>query len=279
MEKGIERDLNVLVINPLDRHGKLAQSLQETFGQDFSFSGIEYTSTLHRAIKSLEESQFHLVFISNKFSESETKSFFSDAEKLGERGWCSFVQVHERFSEDIDLEYPLSLGFHGVVSELGTHQDKESIKEAIQKWLEQETEVMTKVDVEAAMNILLRKIDDAASNLKRGVQTKIDAIPSEFIELKANSDDLILDAYFRKLRDRTELAEPENADFVVIPDSVLSKSLPKLERNKYTGVSTRVWRKLLKKHGVESESASTSQPQANEADIDVAEESSLSSDE
>lgn len=256
----MDRELNVLVVSPNDKHGKLANSLRETYGKDFPFSTVDFTPSLHLAVKSIEETEFHLCLISSNFGTAELTGFFADIKRIDEKDGCAYLQVHPEIFDITDLEAPKEVGFQSIISEVGTHSDKENLNAALEQWYAGEDTHEVKMDVASAINVLLRKIDDAASNLKRGIQTKIDAVPTEFITLKTVEDEGILSSYFKILRRKTQAAEPENADCLDIPEGIMQKSLPKLEKNKYTGVSTRVWRRLLKKHGVEESEATQDPP-------------------
>jgi hypothetical protein len=155
--------------------------------------------------------------------------------------------------EDFDPMTYKNIGFHGVISMLGTHADREELRESLKDWRYEEEINKRSVDVDSALNLVLSQVDRIARDLKRGVKNKFDSLPFDFINTQTDFDDELQNRYFSKLEKKTSISEPENAKGIQIPDVILKKNLPKLLGNKYSGTSQRVWKMLLKKHGVKDD--------------------------
>ena len=249
-----QRTTKALVVSPNDKQGKLAQVVQDVYHDTCWFELVEFTSSLRKAINSIVEEEFEICFISHAFPLDDVRAFFVDYGNIEKRSGCGFVQVHPEIKPETDIVGPQTLGFHAVVSEKGTHDDKEQLTEALQEFLFEAEIVKRKYNVDSALNVVLRKIDTAARDLKRGIKKKIDSLPAEFIEIQTEFDQEVLEGYFEKLETKTEDAEPENAQKLNVPEAILKKDLPKLDKNRYMGASNRVWKKLLRKHGATDDS-------------------------
>ena len=99
------------------------------------------------------------------------------------------------------------------------------------------------------MGFLLDQIDEISRERRRGRQTKLNLIFGEMMKMHASFDESLLDRYFDMLSEQSEEAPPTEAIEVEIPDDILAKNLPGLERNVYRGQSARVWKRLLRRWG------------------------------
>lgn len=244
-----QENRNILIVSPGDASGKLAGSFAEVYGPEIHFADFEYTTSLHKAVQSFQEETFVLCAVSTQFPEDDIRMFFQDLQSIDGGKGVSFVALVDPMPEDLNREEPKSLGFDGVVTLAGSHEDREQITEALKRKEEEIILIQRKLDVNTALNVVLRKLDVAARDLKRGITPKLDRMPADFLELQTEYDDAILDEYFQKLESKTQECEPENASELSVPEEVLKKDLPNLVNNKYTGVSARVWKRLLRKHG------------------------------
>lgn len=258
-------EFDVLVVNNKDRSGRLAKAIKEAYGPHYNFGEVEYTTNLHKAIQSFRDSDFHLCFVDSEFEEDDVKAFVKDYNELEKDIPCAFIQVHQIVKGELDRMMPKMLGFNAVVSTQGNAADREDIDEALEYWSEEAEIAKRKIDVTSALDLILKEVDKAARDVKRGMFTKFNTIPSEFAALQTEFHEDIADKYFRELNDKTEDAEPENAVKVAIPDEILKRALPGLEKDKYTGVSKRVWQRLLKKHGITAEQAEQMVSKASQA--------------
>ncbi|MCB0354059.1 MAG: hypothetical protein KDD64_11055 [Bdellovibrionales bacterium] len=241
--------LYTLIVSPQDASGALAQQLIDAYGDEYDFGEVEFTTSLLKAIQSLQEGSFDICCVAASYSDEEIREFFLDFNKLQLEKACAFVQVHSTLEPDFDRDMPKQFGLHGIISLQGTHVDREELSQALVDWKHEKEIVEKKIDVEGALNVVLRDIDRAARDLKRGKKQKMNQIPSEFISIQTDFDEEVLKSYFNKLSVKTEQSEPEEADLIKVPEEVLKKNLPFLEEDKYGGVSQRVWKKLLRKMG------------------------------
>ncbi|MCB0333234.1 MAG: hypothetical protein KDD55_07020 [Bdellovibrionales bacterium] len=258
-------EFDILVVNNQDRSGRLAKAINEAYSPHYTFGELQYTTNLHKAIQLFREEDFHLCFIDSQFEEDDIKAFVKDYNELGKDIPCAFIQVHQIVKGELDRMMPKMLGFHAVISTQGSAADREDIDEALEFWSEEAEIAKRKIDVTSALDLILKEVDKAARDVKRGMFTKFNTIPSEFAALQTEFHNDIADKYFRELNDKTEEAEPENAIRVEIPEDILKRALPGLEKDKYTGVSRRVWQRLLKKHGITQEQAEQMVSKASQA--------------
>lgn len=258
METNMEEGIRILLVAPNSASEELGEAIQENYGAHFPIEEIDAVPSLMKALTALNDEPFQLCLVSERIPADGHSSFINDLSQLADDNRCpclllSSIGLDNGDSpEDKEKQPPTKPnGFHSVLSLSAEPSDRRAFEDALSRWYELLEQKRTKRDVEGAMQIILRNIDNAASNIKRGVNMKLNSLPSEFIEVRSSLDEAIYEDYLSKLEARTETAEPENEDFIEIPDTILQKDLPKLEKNTYTGASTRVWRKLLKKHGKE----------------------------
>ncbi len=249
-KKPTQRELVTFVVHAGDKHGEYAKRFYDVYGDEYTFNDVEYTSTLHKAIQSLDEKPYDLCVVSDSFKDEEVETFFADFGKINQTGSCIFVYVPDLIPDDFDSEKYLRMGFHGVISLQGNYIDRSILKEALKDWHYEEEINKRCYDVDTALNLVLGELDRLARDRKRGKEKQFSSIPSEFIHLQTEFDDKILNRYYTKLMRKSSEAEPENAKTVQIPEVVLKRELPNLSENTYTGASQRVWKRLLKMHGV-----------------------------
>jgi hypothetical protein len=258
MEFIMEEGIRVLLVAPVSVSDQIGETVEQHYGAYFPIEEIEAVPSLMKALNALNEEPFQLCLVSDRIPADGYSSFVNDLTQLADANKCPcllFTGTGSEESEtsgDQEKEPPLKpSGFHSVISLSAHPSDINLFRDALSRWYELLEQKKTKQDVEGAMKLILRNIDNAASNIKRGVNMKLNSLPSEFIEVRSSLDEVIYEDYLSKLEARTKTAEPENENVIEIPETILQKDLPKLEKNTYTGASTRVWRKLLKKHGKE----------------------------
>lgn len=246
------RELVTFVIHANDKHGKFASEFHDVYGDEYTFNEVEFTNSLHKAIQSLDEKPYDLCVISDSFPDEELATFFSDYVKVNQTGGCIFVYALDLIPDDFDSDKYLKMGFHGVISLQGNFIDRSILKDALKEWHYEEEINRRSYDVDSALNLVLSELDRLARDKKRGIDKQFNQIPSEFINLQTEFDEQILHRYYAKLMRKANNAEPENAKGVKIPEVVLRKELPNLTENVYSGASQRVWKKLLRLHGVKN---------------------------
>ncbi|RMG40883.1 MAG: hypothetical protein D6719_09765 [Candidatus Dadabacteria bacterium] len=273
----MKRDELITLI--VDQQAHLAEELTEALKPEVELDEIDFTTSVHRAIQSHIQVDYNVCFISDKFPMEDLETFFRDFKKLEKKNDppCVFVQVKEKLDEKFDPEPFKKLGFSAFITRKGTHADKEALMEALKDFFH-EHEIKTRTfNAARALNIWLSEIDRVARDKRRGKEAKLNTIAAEGISRETQYDEEVLNNYFRELEKKLENATPEESSHINVPDEVLKKDLPHLEKDKYSGASSRVWSKLLQKHGVKDlkahqESASEeSEPTASEAAAQEAE--------
>ncbi|MDC0358279.1 hypothetical protein OAO01_05625 [Oligoflexia bacterium] len=242
---------NKLIVLFIGRDIEAASDLTKVYGSDFCFEECDFTNKLHKAIQSVRDIAYNLCFISDQYSMAETRSFFADYEKLDKDQVCVFVQVRDQLEKDFDRTSLSAAGFTTIISRIGTHADKETLRETLKTLLFQDAIREKKITVEVALDIVLRDLDKVARERKRGRDCKLDKLAVDFIALQTEFNEEVLQKYFNQLAEKTGEAEPQNQHEVKIPTQVLQRQLPNLKSNTYTGASSRVWAKLLKRYGLE----------------------------
>ena len=229
-----------------------ANSLANTLGPEIEFSDFEFTNSILKAVRSHAEVQYEICFISEDFPVEELGPFFEDMKAMNRDLGCVFVQVRENIEPGFDRSSLQDIGIDYVISRDGTQRDKEGIGEQVSIKLGNDEIKRRVMDVSSAMDVLLRELDIAAANKKRGRQdsSQLYSLSIDFITMQTNFDEEVLSRYYQTLSKKAEEAEPSIADKLHVPDSILEKELPELSKTGYKGASHRVWKKLMRQHGV-----------------------------
>ena len=234
----------------IDQSTDSAQELLRALQPEVQFAASDFTESLRKAVLSHTEEEFQICFVSASFGEAETESFFKDMLQLKRTATCLFVQVRDSVPEDLDRESLKKVGFSLIVSRKGAHQDKEALQKLLENRFYLQEVKKRKVSVDDMMAMLLKEIDRAATDHRRGVHRKMAAIPMDGIDLDTKFDPEVLEGYFDALEKRTGEALPRLVERLDIPEEVLQRALPGLTKNGYTGASHRVWELLANKYGV-----------------------------
>jgi len=228
-----------------------AQALRKSLAPEFAFTSVDFTNSILKALQSLCETDYHVCFISEKFPKVELEGFFRDAASLNKRTACVFVQVRESVEGAFDRTSLRQLGFTTVISRAGTRSDKQVLKDALQEFLHAREVEKRVTTIDRSLKLVLEEIDRVSRERKRGQNKIYGGIVAEFIEGQTHFDEQVLQEYYEKLASQADQRPPAEASKINVPEAVLARKLPKLEQGKYTGVSHRVWNKLLRHHGVE----------------------------
>jgi len=251
------QDVAALVI---DGTADGAKGLVHALEPELKFTFVDFTSSLRKALMSHSEESFQVCFLSEKFPAADTEAFFKDLKSVKNAAQCVFVQVREEIPEGFDPASINALGFRAVISRRGTHADKVNLTKVLEDSFYTREVKRRKKDVDLGLNKLLREIDRAASDIRRGVPRKLAAIRMEGIEIDTAFDPQVLESYFETLSKQTAESPPRTVEKLCIPETVLRKSLPHLTADGYTGASHRVWKILAARYGVkigEGHAAST----------------------
>ena len=238
----------------IEKRENLAQDLSSVLGPEIIFDGFDFTSSPLKAVKSHDEEEYQICFISEAFPTEDLGPFFDDIRAMNRDLGCIYVQVRETIEPGTDRTQLKELGVDFIVSRAGTQRDKEGIADCISEKLGNDEIKRRVLDVSSAMDVLLRQLDIAAENKKRGRadHMQLDKLAMDFIEMQTQFDQEVLQRYFQTLTKKAESAEPSIASALDVPKEILEKDLPKLSKHGYKGASHRVWQKLMQLHGVDS---------------------------
>jgi len=246
-----------LVVGP---NSDEAQDFLRALQPDVQFAASDFTATLRKAVITHSEDNFEICFVCETFAEEDVTGFFNDMRQMGKDKTCLFVKLCNSLPEEFDRASLAPLGFGTVISAKGTAADKEALQSALQNRFHVKEVRQRKVNVDDMMESLLKEIDRAASDHRRGVHRKMIAIPMDGIEIDTEFDMAVLDSYFESLHKKTEGAAPRTIERLEVPDEVLRRALPGLTKEGYKGASQRVWELLSAKYGVPVSGAKPNKP-------------------
>lgn len=243
------REVSALVV---DSNTEGVDEFVRSLGPEVKFASVDVTASLRKAVLSHSEEEFQICFVSDRFPEQDTFSFFKDVRSIQHAAACIFVQVREEIPEDLGADALKAGGFSTAVSRRGTFKDKENLLKALEDCFYAREVKKRKLDVETGMSKLLAEIDRAAIDIRRGVPRKLAAIRMDGIELDVQFDPEVLESYFETLEKQTEAAAPRVIEKLKIPEKVLQRALPGLSAEGYKGASHRVWKMLASRYGVKA---------------------------
>lgn len=246
-------DLKALII---DKQVDDAKNFIANLAPEFEFKTVEVVRSPHQGIQAFLSEHFEICFIADLFSEEEIEGFIKDFKSVPNFDSCVLVQLRLSISANEKRDSYKQKGFPYIISRQGSDIDKNGLKKTIDKLLKA-IEIKKRVlNIDDAMKVALRKIDEVAEAAKRSSKAKLSlqTFPMEFMELQTEFDKKVLEEYYEVLDKQTESAKPNNITYLYIPEEVLGKrNFPGLSQSGYTGVSSRVWKKMKKKFGVSHE--------------------------
>jgi hypothetical protein len=244
---GLPNNMTALVVG---KDAEAAAELLKALAVEVKFPASEIVPSVLKGVQSLSEDSFSVCFVEDSFPMGELEMFFKDLKGMGKLDSCVFVQVRTTLAPDAHRGSLQHMGFATIISSKGTDADREALVKALKSCFHEREVKVRKVDVSAIMDKLLRKIDQAADDVRRGRDVKnLDVIPAELVELHTEFDPEVLAGYYASLEEATEKAKPIEIEHLEVPEPILGKNLPGLSKKTYVGASHRVWDKLAKKHG------------------------------
>ena len=243
-------DINALIVSSAAEQAvDFADVLEKVF-QSFS---AEVATTLHEALDFQSLGKFNACFIADTFSEKEIQSFMQDMRKIGRDKSCVFIQMRNTVPDSFDRKSLHHLGYATVVTPAANTKDKQEMQIALKDALHAGDLRRRAKDIGTATKLVLREIDLTAADRKRGVDRHLPTKSNSFFKSQANFDGVLMDKYYEALEEGTAQATPAKNCSLEVPETVLQKQLPRLEKDRYKGTSRRVWRMLMGKHGKKEE--------------------------
>ena len=233
----------------IDTEDTRVSTLEAALKPEFMFSGIDITSKPHKAIELMREQDFDVIYIHDEFERLDLEAFFNDLTQL--KGWekplC--VQYRDKLSASTNRKELKILGFGTIISCGVDEEDKKALEQAIVDHFHlREVEKKT-VEVNDTIDLMLKEIDEAAQDIKRGAKPCLNKIPTALVEMNTGFHTDVFEKYFEALTETSESAEAPSEETLKIPEEILRKNLPHLSEDTYKGVSRRVWKKMLEIHG------------------------------
>ena len=245
-------DLNIRLLI-LDLNQEHAAGIAEKLQSIIPFVTYETCHSVEDALQAHLENPFQICILTASIRESDAEIFLKDMQKLyatNHDKLCTFISVKPDLPPNFDLAPSLAMGLSTVVSENFDKSDHEKLKNSLQEYLHFKKISENIGDLDWTMKLVLAEVDRVSNERKRGRETKFNTIASDFVSNMVEFDAKVLSKYFDALSEETEKSSPQQAQYIRIPKEVLSRKLPKLLESRYTGASSRVWKKLLDKYGV-----------------------------
>lgn len=244
---GLPNDMAALIVG---KDAEAATALLKALSTEIKFPVSAVVPSVLNAVEMMAEDPFSVCFIEDSFPMGELETFFKDIKGLGQLDTCVFVQIRTVLAPDAHRGSLKHMGFSTIISAKGSDADREALIKALKTCFHEREIKVRKVDISAVMEKLLRKIDYAADDVRRGREVKnLDIIPAELVELHTEFDREVLEGYFSALSETAEKSKPIEIERLEVPDHILGKNLPGLSKDTYKGASHRVWDKLANKHG------------------------------
>ena len=224
---------------------------------------------MHSALEHQSTSNFHVCFISESFTLKELSSFFSDMRSIGKDKSCVYIQLRDNISESEDRAALQAAGFTTMVTAAGTPKDRDALRKAMQALMRARELEMRAANMGEVTKVALKEIDRLASDRKRGFYRPTPPGFRTLLEFHSNLDTELLRKYFENLMEQSQQALPLIITAIEVPENVLKRKLPYLERSRYFGASHRVWEKLKRMHGKKDPApAETPAPEAPPGESD-----------
>src|SRR5262249_40150410 len=145
---------------------------------------------------------------------------------------CVFVQVKDEIPDKFDRNSLQNKGVATIITSKGTPEDRTALRTALSKVLAEYEAKQRTVDIEKAMKLALKEVDRAASDCKRGFKHKVPPGPMTMVQSHTDADKELLKKYYEDLEKHTAEATPEQVVSLEVPETILKKKLPSLEKGR-----------------------------------------------
>lgn len=233
----------------MDKDPGVPKSYAPLLWPDIQFSETDWSASIMGAFQSLIKRPYTICFISDEFNDG-MNLFFGDIKKLGRHDTCVFVQLREEIPQNFNKASLIELGFHEVISRNPSGKEMALLHKALNLEYRRREVIRRVTDVQEALSVLLRHIDQVSLDRKRGRSACLDKAIADFIFLHASFDSDVLMQYFSCLAEQSEKAQGFEQMQIVLPKIVKSDNYPGIIDGRYVGISRRVWQLLVEKYGV-----------------------------
>lgn len=228
-----------------------ADDLELAYQPDLLLHGMEVATSTHEAIEFFLTGPFDLCLISDSVAVPDLQALVADLKKVEGHATTVFALLNENEKARIDRAALNGVGVTLIVSPHGSTEDhailSAALKEKVYSW-----ELKTRIqDVERVIGLTLKELDKVSRERKRGRPLSTSKDIKDFIQLTTAFHDDVRKRFYDVLEEKTQDAKPIKASKVDVPEAVLSRKLPKLDKDLYHGASSRVWDVLVKKFGIQ----------------------------
>jgi hypothetical protein len=197
------------------------------------------------------KTEFNICFISELAVEPLT-DFFTDIVKLGRESSCLYVQLLPgKASDSADgvLAVPTVAGFDIAIHEEFSRLEYQALKEKLRVLCHKVELARRSSDIDSSVKLLMRLVDDAALQRKRGWVTPLRHGVTSLLRMHGEFDSDFFNGFLATLTDSCGKAAPDKRVLQKIPLPLLKRNLPTLTDQGYIGVSNRVYRLLSERFG------------------------------
>jgi hypothetical protein len=226
------------------------EKLSELLAPAFLFSEFEHASSLSTAFQFLVDSNVNLCLIGTQF-QNEISSFLRDMSKLGRDKTCAFVRVLAS-GDKINSDKTDSLAETGFCASISTElgaKDIQSLRAALSKEVVRMHQEQRVMDIPKYVDMVLKEIDNLARSKQRGMPTHYDKVIASLVKDMMGAESIHQTAFIERLSEVAEHSSSFSSSTVDMPNLILDRKLPQLDKTRYTGRSSRVWNNLLKRYG------------------------------
>jgi hypothetical protein len=243
-------ELNCLIVGI---SGFPQQKLRESLAPAFCFTTFDTADSVSEAFQCLVNTNFNLCVIAASLDQ-ELQPFFRDMRKLGRDRTCAFVKFSPARIRPKETAAELQAsGFCATISADLDAQDLIALRKALSQEMVKIREELKAESIPGCVDLVLRELDQIARRKQRGIDAKFDQVIASLVRDMMSETSIHHSNFLEALSIGAEQSISFSENAVEIPDQVLERNLPKLDKSTYRGTSSRVWNKLLKRYGVQQE--------------------------
>lgn len=236
--------LKVLII---DNNPDLAEDLVGQMQPEICPEDCVFINSFHKALESLVQDSYNIIFIADHYPQDALNHFLKDIKNLKEKNHISLISILEPVKENTSAKKTVSDIFDLSINRVLCNAEKKNLRAFIhhQQELAQEREKLA--EVEDVVEHILSQVDKAAIARKRGAKQHLTSVHRDYVASYARSNQKIMETYVENLTDQSEKRAPTELPEIEVSEKMLKRRPPKLSATGYSGVSSRVWKKLSTK--------------------------------
>ena len=238
--------LKAIVIN---NDPTVAALLAEKIKPEYEFEICDDSKTTREAVQAMFAESYDVCFISDSYAADDLQSLIRDVSQLPPENRCVIVQTCAALDPAFDRYSKAGMGVAAVLSHEFSQSDATAFAHAIKIRLDLKSCTALGPDIESATSTMLRELDFAASEKKRGREWNLKSLARNLIAAQINKVEGVRSMFYDILTKVTGDSQSFPEGKLDVPANLLARHPPGLEADSYTGPSKRVWLKLHKKFG------------------------------